>query len=79
MPRATIRTWRPRDGCVSLIAAYQRWVRPLLPPACRYLPSCSDYGAEAIARHGVLRGAALAAGRVLRCHPFARGGHDPVP
>jgi hypothetical protein len=79
MHRAALRTWEPRDGCLWLIAAYQRWIRPLLPPACRHLPSCSDYAAEAIARHGVGRGAALAAGRLLRCHPFARGGHDPVP
>lgn len=63
---------------LATIAMYQRWVRPILPPACRYLPSCSDYGAEAIHRHGVVRGGARALGRLLRCHPFARGGFDPV-
>ncbi len=62
----------------SLLLAYHRTVSPWLPPACRYLPTCSEYGAAAIERHGVLRGAALALLRILRCHPFARGGYDPV-
>jgi hypothetical protein len=67
-----------RRAALLAIALYQRLIRPLLPPSCRYLPSCSDFGAEAIARHGVLRGGARALGRLLRCHPFARGGFDPV-
>lgn len=62
----------------GLLLAYHRTVSPWLPPACRYLPTCSEYGAAAIERHGVLRGAALALLRILRCHPFARGGYDPV-
>jgi len=57
---------------------YKRWISPLFLPACRYVPSCSEYAAEAVARHGVLRGALLAAWRLLRCHPFVKGGYDPV-
>jgi putative membrane protein insertion efficiency factor len=57
-----------------------RWlVKPMLPPSCRYHPSCSEYALEAIATHGALRGAALAAGRLLRCHPWGGCGYDPVP
>jgi len=63
---------------LALLTAYKRWVSPLLPPSCRYVPSCSDYAMEAVERFGVLRGSWLAAGRVLRCHPFVRGGYDPV-
>jgi putative membrane protein insertion efficiency factor len=51
----------------------------MLPPACRFEPSCSEYALVAIERFGLLRGGALAAGRLLRCHPFAKGGCDPVP
>jgi hypothetical protein len=62
-----------------LIRGYQRWVSPLTPPSCIYTPSCSQYGYEAIRRYGVLRGGWLAAKRILRCHPWAQGRHDPVP
>lgn len=58
---------------------YKAAVSPLLPPACRFTPTCSEYAYLAVERHGVLRGTGLAAGRLLRCHPFARGGFDPVP
>lgn len=64
---------------VELLKGYKRWISPLLPVACRYVPSCSEYAIEAVQVHGVLRGSVLAAGRLLRCHPFVRGGHDPVP
>ena len=62
-----------------LLRAYKRWVSPLLPHSCRFVPTCSEYAMEAVERHGLLRGGWLAAGRLLRCHPFARAGHDPVP
>jgi uncharacterized protein len=58
---------------------YKGLVSPWLLPACRYVPSCSEYAAEAVARHGFVHGAALAVWRLLRCNPWARGGFDPVP
>ena len=61
------------------IRAYQLWIGPLLPSACRYHPTCSAYAIEAIARHGAWRGSLLAARRISRCHPFRVGGYDPVP
>ena len=81
-------TWRrlskqvSRGGVValvSLIGAYQACVRPLLIGHCPFWPSCSDYAASAIARHGMRRGAWLAVKRLGRCRPFSRGGYDPVP
>ncbi len=61
-----------------LISIYQRFVSPLLPPTCRYTPTCSDYAKEAIERFGVFKGSWLATKRILRCHPLAKGGFDPV-
>jgi hypothetical protein len=69
----------PRRAVVGLLRLYKRFVSPLLPPACRYEPTCSVYAAEAVELHGILRGSWLAARRLLRCHPLARGGFDPVP
>jgi uncharacterized protein len=62
-----------------LIAAYRRWLSPLLGPRCRFIPSCSAYGLEAIQRHGPWRGGWLTLRRLLRCHPFTPCGCDPVP
>ncbi|MDT7572508.1 MAG: uncharacterized protein QOE05_2682 [Actinomycetota bacterium] len=61
------------------IAAYQRFLSPLLGQRCRFAPTCSSYAAEAVATHGALRGGWLAVRRIGRCHPFNAGGHDPVP
>jgi uncharacterized protein len=63
----------------GLIRSYQLFLSPILPPACRYLPSCSDYAAEAIEKHGALAGTWLAMRRLGRCHPWGGSGYDPVP
>lgn len=64
---------------VGLVRVYQRLVSPLLPPSCRFYPSCSAYAVTALTRHGAVRGSWLAARRLARCHPFHPGGIDPVP
>jgi hypothetical protein len=62
-----------------LIRLYQLFLSPVLPPSCRYLPTCSDYAIEALARHGVIAGTWLALRRLARCHPWGGSGYDPVP
>ena len=57
---------------------YKRWISPALPPSCRYVPTCSEYAMEAVERYGTWRGGVIAAWRLLRCHPLAKGGLDPV-
>jgi uncharacterized protein len=69
----------PRRALALLIRGYQRFLSPLLPPSCRFYPSCSQYALEAISRHGALKGSWLAIRRLARCHPFNAGGFDPVP
>lgn len=64
---------------ITPIRAYQRYVSPLRMPACRFIPSCSQYAIDAVSVHGVPRGTWLALRRLARCHPYHRGGHDPVP
>jgi uncharacterized protein len=61
------------------VRAYQRFISPYTPPACRYYPSCSAYAVDALRRYGAWRGGLLALRRLLRCHPFHPGGYDPVP
>jgi uncharacterized protein len=68
-----------RAPLLLLIRAYQLFLSPLLGPACRFSPTCSAYAAEAIERFGAIKGGYLAVRRILRCHPFARAGLDPVP
>lgn len=70
----------PRIPLLALIRAYQTVISPALPPdTCRFYPSCSHYGYQAIYKHGAIKGSAMAAWRVLRCNPFNPGGYDPVP
>ena len=64
---------------IALIRFYKRAISPLLPNACKYTPTCSEYAMEAIEVHGALKGSLLAAWRLWRCNPFSRGGYDPVP
>lgn len=64
---------------LRLLRGYKKHVSPHLPPACRFLPTCSEYAAEAVERYGALRGGWLAAKRLLRCNPLFKGGYDPVP
>jgi putative membrane protein insertion efficiency factor len=64
---------------LGLIRFYQLAISPFTPPSCRYIPTCSQYGYEAITKHGLIKGGLLTAKRLLRCHPFSKGGIDPVP
>lgn len=61
------------------VRLYRRYLSGLKPPMCRFAPTCSQYAIEALERHGLFKGGALALWRIARCHPFAQGGHDPVP
>jgi len=64
---------------LSAIAVYRKAVSPLLPASCRFYPSCSQYAADAVERHGAVRGALMVLGRITRCHPWHSGGYDPAP
>ena len=69
----------PQYVVMGLIKAYQLLISPLLGPTCKYYPSCSHYGLEAVRTHGAIRGTTMAAWRVLRCNPWSNGGVDEVP
>lgn len=64
--------------CVALLRSYKHFISPFLPPSCRFTPTCSEYAIEAVRRYGVPRGLLRSMLRLLRCHPFAKGGYDPV-
>ncbi len=64
---------------MAAIRFYQKHITPGLPPRCRYIPTCSEYALEAVERYGAVKGGWLAAKRIARCHPFHKGGYDPVP
>ena len=68
-----------KQAAQFVLRCYKRFISPMLPHACRFVPTCSEYAMEAVEHHGAIRGSVLAAGRLLRCHPFARAGFDPVP
>jgi uncharacterized protein len=69
----------PQQGLLLIVRGYRLLLKPWLGNACRFEPTCSAYGLEALQRHGALKGSALTAGRILRCQPWCDGGHDPVP
>lgn len=64
---------------IGLIRGYQKFISPLFPPSCRYYPTCSNYSVQAIQKHGAIKGSLMGIARILRCHPFVKGGYDPVP
>lgn len=67
-----------RELLIASLRYYKRWLSPLLPQACRFHPTCSEYTMQAIAKHGSIRGLWLGIKRISRCHPFQEGGYDPV-
>jgi len=67
------------QGLTGLVRLYRAALRPVLPPACRFTPSCSEFALEALARHGAIRGGWLVVRRIVRCHPWGGFGYDPVP
>jgi len=80
--RTLVPAWRwftPAGILIALIMVYRKTVAPWLPPVCRFTPTCSEYGLEAVKKHGAFRGGILIVWRLLRCQPFCRGGYDPVP
>lgn len=68
----------PQRVALLLLRTYKWAISPMFPPACRYVPTCSEYAMEAVERYGAVRGTLMAVARLLRCHPFAKGGYDPV-
>ena len=69
----------PMKGMLVMLRFYKREISPMLPPCCRYTPTCSEYAMQAVEKYGAVKGGWLAAKRILRCHPFHEGGYEPVP
>ena len=69
----------PKRALLALIRFSRRQISPATPPACRFIPTCSEYALEAVQKYGALKGGYLAVRRILKCHPFHKGGYDPVP
>lgn len=67
-----------RKTVIALLRLYKRYLSPILPSACRFHPTCSEYMLEAVSKYGVIRGVSMGCRRLLRCHPFHAGGFDPV-
>jgi putative membrane protein insertion efficiency factor len=67
-----------QQALIWLLRFYKRWISPLLPSACRFYPTCSEYMQEAVRKYGALRGVWVGLRRLSRCHPFHEGGYDPV-
>ena len=68
-----------KKALILLIRGYQKFISPLFPPTCRYQPTCSNYMLQALQKHGFFLGLLMGISRLLRCHPFVKGGYDPVP
>lgn len=69
----------PKDITLALIRFYRKFISPVFPPTCRYVPTCSEYAIIAVQRYGFLKGSFLSIKRILRCNPWHKGGYDPVP
>ncbi|NPA80491.1 MAG: membrane protein insertion efficiency factor YidD [Thermotogae bacterium] len=66
-----------RDALVWALKVYRRYISPVKPPTCRYVPTCSEYSIEALQKYGLIKGGAKSLWRILRCNPFSKGGWDP--
>ncbi|NPB03792.1 MAG: membrane protein insertion efficiency factor YidD [Thermotogae bacterium] len=66
-----------REALILLLKFYRRYISPLKPPTCRYVPTCSEYSIRALQKYGLLKGGIKSVWRVLRCNPFSKGGYDP--
>ncbi len=77
MNKSTVKRF-PQRVVLGLVKVYRCCLSPLFPPVCRFTPSCSNYMIEAVEKYGVLRGVSMGLWRILRCHPFCKGGYDPV-
>ncbi|MFS7374022.1 membrane protein insertion efficiency factor YidD [Carnobacterium divergens] len=64
---------------IGFVQFYQKFISPMFPPSCRYTPTCSSYMIQSIERFGAIKGTGMGVWRILRCHPFVKGGYDPVP